>query len=163
VVLLAFVLIGVAVGGCTYKESDWIGTTEGPSTTAHTPPKFGDTVSAWDVEITASGPVLYEDDSTTMFVGEGKEAWVVIANIRNTGSKDFSYSLASWEGRDQDGRQYRASVDFPVAALTDGTIPPGGIAGGNVGFVLSRGSALASVAYRPAGVDLDPVYIVWEG
>ena len=164
-VLLVFgVVITFMVNGCTTSEGPgWIGTTSEPSTTAHTPPWFGDTISAWGVELGISGPESYDNDSTTHVVGDGNEVLVMSANIYNTGSEDFTYSLACWEGRDAANHVYHATVHFPNSALTDGTIRPGETASGYIGFELPEGTYLASVTYRPIGVGLDPKYVSWEG
>jgi hypothetical protein len=158
-VLAMMVLIVLATGACS--QPDMYPTSQGPSTTAHTPPKLGDTLSAWGITMFVTVPVHYFYESTTLFVGMDKEAWVVIAEIRNTGSKDFQYNLSCWEGTDQDNHLYSASVSFRQTGLTEGTIPPGGTAGGYVGFVLPKGSTLASVTFRPIGTNLDPKYLAW--
>ena len=159
-VLVTIVLVAVALGACT--DVDVYVTSEGPRTTAHTPPKFFDTVSAWGIEMKLSGPAHYSYESTTIFAGEGMEAFVMIAHFRNTGSIDFRYNLSCWEGRDQDNRLYPASVSFRELGFTEGTIPPGGTAGGYVGFVLPKGRTLASVRFTPIDIDLSPKYVVWE-
>jgi hypothetical protein len=164
-VLVVFgILIMLVVKGCTTPDApDWMGTTSGPSTTAHTPPWFGDTVSAWGVELSIDGPRSYDIGSATLAVGDGNEVLVFGANINNPGSEAFSYSLACWEGRDAADRVYHPTVQFPDSALTDGTVPLGGNASGYIGFELRKGTYLASVTYRPSGVGLDPEYVTWEG
>ena len=162
--LVATVLMALTLGACTEADRGpgWLGTTQGPSTTAHTPPRFGDTVGAWDIEMTVRLTKLPIDDSATIIPGEGEEVALVIASISNTGGKEFHYALTSWEARDQDDRVYRASVGFGDLGLTDGIIPPGESVGGYVGFLLPRGSTLTSVTYRPIDVALSPEYLVWE-
>jgi hypothetical protein len=164
-VLLVFgVLIAFVVKGCTTPETTgWLGTAAPSSTTAHTPPWFGDMVSAWGVELGISGPAWYDNYSTTLAVGDGNEALVMIANINNTGNEAFIYLLACWEGRDAANRVYHATVHFPDSALTDGIVRPGETASGYIGFELPKGTYLASVTYRPIGVGLDPEYVRWEG
>ncbi len=163
--LLVFgIVIALVVKGCTTPdELGWIGTTSGPSTTAHTPPWFGDTVSAWGVELGLWGPTSYDNVSTTLVVGDGNELLIMGANINNTESEDFTYRLAGWEGRDAANRVYPATVHFPESALTDGTLRPGESASGYIGFELPKGTYLASVTYRPIGVGQDPAYVRWEG
>ena len=164
VLLVLGVLIAFVVKGCTTSEElGWIGTTSGPSTTAHTPPWFGDTVSAWGVELGIWGPASYDNVSTTLVVGDGSMVLVMGANINNTGGEDFAYSLACWEGRDAANRVYHATVHFPESALTDGTLRPGESGSGYIGFELPKGTYLASVTYRPIGVGLDPKCVTWEG
>ena len=163
-VLLVFgVLIAFMVNGCTQPKGPWETTEPHPSTTAHTPPWFGDTVSAWGVELGIWGPTSYDNVPTTLVVGDGNEALVMGANINNTGSEDFTYSLAYWEGRDAGNRVYYATVHFPESALTDGTLRPGESASGYIGFEVPKGTYLASVTYRPIGDGLDPTYVRWEG
>jgi hypothetical protein len=165
VALLVFgIVIALVVKGCTTPEElGWIGTTSGPSTTAHTPPWFGDTVSAWGVDLGLWGPASYDNVSTSLVVGDGNEVLLMGANINNTGSEDFTYSLASWEGRDAADRVYPATVRFPESALTDGTLRPGESSSGYIGFELPKGTYLASVTYRPIAAGLAPSYVRWEG
>jgi hypothetical protein len=163
VLLVSGVVITFMVNGCTTPKGPWETTESQPSTTAHTPPWFGDTISAWGVELGISGPESYDNDSTTLVVGDGNEVLVMGADIHNTGSEDFTYSLACWEGRDAANRVYHATVHFPNSALSDGTVRPGENASGYIGFELPKGTYLASVTYRPIGVGLHPTYVTWEG
>ena len=164
VVLVFGILIALVVKGCTTPETTgWLGTAAPASTTAHTPPWFGDTVGAWGVKLSIAGPRSYDMGSTTLMVGDGNEMLVMGANISNTGSEDFTYSLASWEGRDAANHVYHATVHFPDSALTDGTVRPGENASGYIGFEVPKRTYLASVTYRPVGLDLDPKYVRWEG
>lgn len=160
VVFVGVALTVLMLAGC--GEGDWMGTTVGPSTTAHTPPKFGDTVSAWGVETTVRSTQLPVEDSTTLNPGEGKQVFLIIVNIENTGNKPFVYSLDSWEATDQSGNTHQPSVGFGQSGLTSGTVPPGGSAGGYVGFQLPNGSTLASVTLRPADSSLQPDRLTWQ-
>jgi hypothetical protein len=162
-VLLAFgILIAFTVTGCgTPETTGWLGTETPPTTTPHTPPWFGETTSAWGVELNVSGPERYDNDYTTLPVGDGNKAWVMFVTINNTGSEDFSYRLACWEGRDWADHVYQATVRFVDGGLTDGTVRSGEIAEGRIGFELPEGMSLASVTYRPIGVGLDPKTVSW--
>ena len=114
------IVIALVVKGCTTPdELGWIGTTSGPSTTAHTPPWFGDTVSAWGVELGLWGPTSYDNVSTTLVVGDGNELLIMGANINNTESEDFTYKLAGWEGRIRPTASTPQQPIPPTQALTN--------------------------------------------
>ncbi len=78
---LAIVLVFAARSCADYPRGPSMRTTEGPtiSTTAHTAPQFGHTVSAWGGEPGTDGPEDYQNDSGTLFAGDNNQRWVMFA------------------------------------------------------------------------------------
>jgi len=139
-------------------------TTEQSTTaTVASAPKFGDTVSAWGVEISVSAPELFEEATIALILDEGLEIQRVLVTIVNNSDVDLDYSMIYLKAQDNESFMYDPSLYVKDRGLdVSGTLVPGKTVKGYVGFEIPKGNTLASVTYEPMVYGSEPARLTWE-
>ena len=113
-------------------------------------------------EITVWAPGLW--GGATVGVDKDKEIQSVEVRIVNNHlGGNIEYSFIHFEGRDNEGFTYDASLKVQGQVLLgSGMLAPGKAVDGYVGFEIPKGNTLASVTYTPITYGPKPVHFTWK-
>ncbi len=128
------------------------------TTTRLGPAEFGDTVAVWGLEMTVDVPTV---DSEPRFVSEGKQLWVALVTIENTGTEERPYNLFYYSAQDSRGFEYPFSMGTRKQQLGSGDLAPGRMVEGYLAFEIPTGSEIASITFDPL-VYLEDESVTWE-
>jgi hypothetical protein len=157
--VLVFALVGV---GCGEKPPAFTEVSEAPSNLAAEPTiatevfdpfglKWGDAIGLGDLDVTVEAPIddtANLDRTERLFLTEGAKLISCLVTIKNNGSEPYEYNMMCFTMQDAKGFTYDPFGVTSQPMLSSGSVLPGRVVKGAIGFELVEGAVPAFLSFQ---------------